>query len=580
MLKVDLNIEGIIYNITPYVIKYSIKEEETLFNDLQPSTNRLTLLLNKDCPNIDDILNAPNYINVFLYDDGIGETTVINDFYGYLTDNFSWEITDRGKNPLSISAEDYGIKLLKKPWISSNGLYTKFTNTPLCNKLTPLNSLVHIVAGLAGVTNLDSNIPTIADQINLTVLDDSAIMYWEVLQNILLEYGYIFHFNTSGYLSLYKIAKESISSIHTFSTSTNIVCERENTGIEIKKKLKQYKQINITWDEWEQKQGINVFKDTTNGTGNYECYIELLPNQYYPEGSDSSTYVFTEYKTENGQEIKYVNLAHLDMVADSGIVAEFENIGMKGKLRIKNTSAVTAYIRRLRIVGDEVVLKKSVNISKNGENGQPIFKYSTKYIHTSDKVTQFINTIKYFYNNSNYSYTFKSKDNVSIGSIVTLLDSLWMNLNVNVLIIKKIIKDNGIIEYSCIGIDEFNLDDNVDRTITLPAPGTVTGPAGPEGPQGLDYDVIIESDNGSVFKIGQTTHITLIARVFLNGVEITSTIPESRFSWRRSSYYPRIYPDDDETWNSNHTAGYKTIEITATDIYARATYFCDIINLY
>lgn len=90
--------------------------------------------------------------------------------------------------------------------------------------------------------------------------------------------------------------------------------------------------------------------------------------------------------------------------------------------------------------------------------------------------------------------------------------------------------------------------------------------------------VVIESTNGTMFKPGQTTVTSLIAHVFRNGLEITSEISETRFRWRRASFYPLPPPDDDATWNSNHSAGYKVIEVTAQDIYARATYFCDILE--
>jgi len=88
---------------------------------------------------------------------------------------------------------------------------------------------------------------------------------------------------------------------------------------------------------------------------------------------------------------------------------------------------------------------------------------------------------------------------------------------------------------------------------------------------------LIESTNGDVFKPGQTMSTVLLARSFRNGVEITNEIPESRFRWRRASFLPQPPPNDDATWNSNHVGGYKSIEVTAQDVYARATYFCDIL---
>lgn len=89
---------------------------------------------------------------------------------------------------------------------------------------------------------------------------------------------------------------------------------------------------------------------------------------------------------------------------------------------------------------------------------------------------------------------------------------------------------------------------------------------------------VIESSNGTIFKPGESMSTILTARVFRNGLEITSEIPESRFRWRRQSFYPQFPPNDDATWNSNHNSGYKAIEVTAHDIESRATYFCDILE--
>jgi len=86
----------------------------------------------------------------------------------------------------------------------------------------------------------------------------------------------------------------------------------------------------------------------------------------------------------------------------------------------------------------------------------------------------------------------------------------------------------------------------------------------------------IQSTNGNVFKPGQSMTTTLIPRCFKNGVEITSTIPDSAFKWTRTSFYPRTPPDDDYTWNTNHASGYRTVEVTCDSIYARATYVVEI----
>ena len=96
--------------------------------------------------------------------------------------------------------------------------------------------------------------------------------------------------------------------------------------------------------------------------------------------------------------------------------------------------------------------------------------------------------------------------------------------------------------------------------------------------EGDSYDVEIESTNGSIFRVGQSSSTNLIAHVFKNGVEITSILPASYFRWRRVSALPKPAPNDDATWNSTYQSGYKQITVSVDDVNARATFFCDIIQ--
>lgn len=95
---------------------------------------------------------------------------------------------------------------------------------------------------------------------------------------------------------------------------------------------------------------------------------------------------------------------------------------------------------------------------------------------------------------------------------------------------------------------------------------------------GITYDVKIESTNGDQFRVGQSTTTLLVARVFKNGVDVTNDIPESKFQWKRVSYFPQPYPNDDDTWNTTYQAGYKQVQINVDSVYARATFHCYIVE--
>lgn len=115
--------------------------------------------------------------------------------------------------------------------------------------------------------------------------------------------------------------------------------------------------------------------------------------------------------------------------------------------------------------------------------------------------------------------------------------------------------------------------ENVDNFYTTPPLQAVTLPI-------LDdatvYTVKIVSSNGVVFRKGEARQTTLVARVFRNGEEITDELSPISFKWSRKSMDPQPPPNDDESWNQNHQAGFKSIVVSVDDVFARATFNCDV----
>ena len=99
-----------------------------------------------------------------------------------------------------------------------------------------------------------------------------------------------------------------------------------------------------------------------------------------------------------------------------------------------------------------------------------------------------------------------------------------------------------------------------------------------KGEDSVDYDVQIESTNGTVFRVGQARTTNLVARVFRNGVDVTDQVEATRFKWIRVSLDPSPPPSDDATWNAAHAQGYKQIMVSVDDIHARATFHCQILE--
>lgn len=99
-----------------------------------------------------------------------------------------------------------------------------------------------------------------------------------------------------------------------------------------------------------------------------------------------------------------------------------------------------------------------------------------------------------------------------------------------------------------------------------------------KGESGVDFDVQIESTNGTVFRVGQARTTTLVARVFRNGIEVTDSISANKFKWVRVSMDPKPPPNDDATWNASYAQAYKQIMISVDDVHAKATFHCQILE--
>jgi hypothetical protein len=95
---------------------------------------------------------------------------------------------------------------------------------------------------------------------------------------------------------------------------------------------------------------------------------------------------------------------------------------------------------------------------------------------------------------------------------------------------------------------------------------------------GLAFLLTVESTNGTTFRVGSSTNTTLKGRLFKNGAEVTDVTPAGWFRWRRVSAIPQASPNDDTTWNNLYVTGYKQVSINVDDVYARATFFCDIVS--
>lgn len=89
--------------------------------------------------------------------------------------------------------------------------------------------------------------------------------------------------------------------------------------------------------------------------------------------------------------------------------------------------------------------------------------------------------------------------------------------------------------------------------------------------QSATYSLQILTNNGNNFINGEIATI-LTASIYKGSEEITETIPDNLFCWKRTS----ANPDGDKVWNMLHTGIGRHLTISDEDVYRRATFNCEV----
>lgn len=113
-----------------------------------------------------------------------------------------------------------------------------------------------------------------------------------------------------------------------------------------------------------------------------------------------------------------------------------------------------------------------------------------------------------------------------------------------------------------------------DGSTTYGEPVCTEGIPGENGADGQNALMLqIVSSNGNIFKNGDINTV-LSAVVYSGTTDVTDEYDNNAFIWTRVS----ADTDADAAWNAAHAGGTKQISITTSDVYVRATFFCDLID--
>jgi len=563
-----------------HIIRRSITFHYQLLADLKSSSNQVRLLLDKDCTSIEDIIATEGDIKAVLLD---GSKVL---FTGYLSTNFSWTVTHSGKRALEITLEDIGTRLLGKAFIDrGHHLFH-------CSASTAIAS----ICTAAGISVSESCTP-LPDMVTKTV--DSTTSCKELLDQLVYELGYVYHFDALGELRLFKIDCASTADVPILDKRDLYVVG--GNAITLSKKIRQYKSARVSFTRLGTARDYLIYRNTSGRSdGHPYCYMKLEPGMHFDGGDIYTPREWEELQADTfrdpalieacnaeseilivgSNQIIAVSNVRKEFVAQSGSVSG--SITAAGgpylKIEAHNSGSLPYYITRMDAYAD-IIYEKDTTIVRTadgvfeGENSDNLLTEELTFVHSRDLAQHHANLLGQYHRYCNAQYGFYTKRDIAPGAIICLIDNAFSGLTVNVLVTTKSYTDESeVIHYQAVGISAFDLSAKAYLQILNKGKHDTRGDTGPQGNDGSSFTLTIESSNGSMFRPGQTD-TTLLCRVYLNTTEITTTLDASRFHWRRTS----TDPPDDERWNTSSKAiGHKSVDITPVDCRGRTVFFCEI----
>lgn len=589
--------------------QYPLKRTRELHNDeLAPVTGTCRFSVNRNRALVSSFLAATTDPKCRITKDNQ------NYFTGTIRRNLDVSVGLLRLDALELEAVEPYYRLNKKK------ITTAFTwsDYSISNPSNKDASILHQLFYLAGFDDDELAFSLIDVTVDRYVVDgsDSPVAIQDLVEKLLRDTVYTIVTDPDGVLSLFNLYPDSFTpQVELKTGSGGNIAE----GYKISRDEFREEAVDVSYWKHELLKDQVVFEDTTGASSSLPCSIPVAAGQYYPAGADEDTpvkcnFALTDY-TLVAVDSPTLEWAHTGNV----VLEESEVDGLGMKLRFH--SATGGVITKLKVVGDATVKgdkhKVSAEIVADSSERENI---ESDLLTDETAAARCANGRAAWNKHAVYLYEFSYLTGVSLslGEIVTYRDQEILGAT-QTLRIKKIIDGDNLKTFYALAeaVGDYAealilhapskksntpRDENVYAALSETSRVFYDQPAGPYSVGDLwikdntlfiatsdrgtgefletDWEwcirsnvtTVLESTNGDVFKPGQSMTTILKPHCFRNGLEITDSLPDSAFRWTRKSFYPQSSPNDDDTWNSNHAAGYRTIEVTADTINARATY--------
>ena len=471
------------------IVPTSFKKEQKLMNDLSPSSNKVSVEIS-DWNKVSSIMTRQEDLRATFYD---GATPV---FTGYLSNKSTWQLTDSGIKKMTLTFEDVGTRLLGKTFLPS-ATGEEYVDTTLLAFVKRICDRCGIVLSTKTARN-----------VSIKALVNGKSTCKDILNQVMKETGYVYAFDNYGRMFLYEIPSSADTS-YTFDSSN--LYTQNSSAVKSDRNIRKYERTRLEFDEYENAEGITVYKDISGKDEEYRnCKIEIPSKGTYPDRTNGlpSTYSCTDIET--GKDI--VSISNLTPILESIGEVDYQIQKKNSKdisVLITNNKTTSATVTKLEATAD-VVRVKGTTVLLTGEavedsDSDNVYEMKLSYIHTKEEAENTAKVLDWYYKYSDYSYEFYSKDDLDIGSVVRVNEDSISGLDVVVLITEKTTKGNtSIITYKGVAYSPFKTTVVRDDTVNRPPVVIQGGSDGKDGEPGKDGTPGKDGQDARILEIAQT----------------------------------------------------------------------------
>ena len=475
------------------LIRGSFQFKEQRLNGLKSSSDQVTLQIRARCSSTEDIIATDGDIKAVLKD---GDSPL---FTGYVSTRFSWSVTANGEQAINITLESVGTRLFDNAFIETGKHFFD------CSA----SAAIYTVLAPLGISIRSGDERLVLQNVKKVV--EAGETCRQILDQLLYECNAVYYFDAVGEFCIWKITADTTGA-QTYDSDNLMMVGKK--VVSLSKQLRTYKGARVAYDELAQASNYLIYRNTTGqGSGVPYCNLVLAPG-YYWDGAEMFTPAeWSAATADTFREptlIGAVNAASESSIVGSGEIVNIANLtqrvdknaaitfsaeivgGPYFKMLAHNTSgSYSAAISRLDLSADITYVKSHgvirTQIDGSSDN-KTTLEEELSWIHDKDNASLHANLLAQYHKSAGAAYTFYTKENIVLGSVIKIHDNVYSGLNVYVLVTARQSTDkDDVYTYTAVGISSFDLSEQAYHGTTETA--HQSGAQGPQGEPGATAEV-------------------------------------------------------------------------------------------